>query len=112
MPWMITLRNQEELSQINTMKIVVDFDSITCIEDFFNKIYEWFWCPDDFWLNINAFRDTIFDTEFWLKKTLNIICYNFDDLYSKNLELRMFVSDIMIDLINFEEEEINVFFVK
>ena len=81
------------------INITIDLEHIEKIDDFIKEVYKWLWCPNDFWLNLNAFFDTIKDTQFWVKKPLNIIVKNSKSINMKNIDLKMLLSDIFIDII-------------
>lgn len=105
----ITNINELNKAEIN---IIIDLNTITKIDDFIKQIYKWLWCPDDFWLNLNAFFDTIWDQQFWVQKPLNIVIKNFKSLYYKNPNLRMLLSDVLIDIIQIEWQKYNICLLK
>ena len=103
-----------DLSEINIIesdyyKILIDWMELNNKEDFIKYIYFELWCPKDFWLNWDAFWDTITDNQFWVKKPLFIIFKNYNNI---NKEERLVLSDILIDLIQIKWHKYNVFILK
>ena len=89
---------------IDNITIIIDMSDINNVNDFIEKIYKDLWCPNNFWSNLNAFFDTIEDTQFWVKKPLDIVIKNFNML-SSNLDLRMLISDIFMDIIRIKNTQ-------
>ena len=89
--------------------IELDGKNLTAMEDFIRSIYKKLNCTEGFWLNWNAFWDTIRDDTFWVKKPLVIVFKNYKSCFWINYKDRYILSDILIDLISLEKQKYYIF---
>ena len=88
------------IKKLTGIIIEIDLNKVDSIDSFIKLIYDWLWCTENLWLNLNAFFDTIFDNEFWVKKPLRLIIENYNQMYYNNIKLRMLISDILLTIIS------------
>jgi hypothetical protein len=61
---------------------------------------------------MNAFWDTIKDTQFWVKKPIIFIIKNYSKVPNNNFNIRELISDILVELITFDNQKYYSFIMK
>lgn len=82
----------------NYLNIEINWKEIYKKEILIKKIYTFLWCPNYFWLNWDAFWDTINDNTFWVKKPLVLIFKNYNSIFDWKLEEKEKLFNILNDL--------------
>ena len=61
---------------------------------------------------MNAFWDTIKDTQFWVKKPVIFIIKNYSKVPNNSFKIRELISDILIELTTFDNQKYYSFIIK
>lgn len=89
-----------------------DWKEISSSDLFIKSMYKQLNCPNDLWLNWDAFWDTIRDSEFFVKKPLIIILYNYNNLFWINHKDRYILSDLLINMLLLNNQKYYIFILK
>lgn len=92
-----SIRKLELLSHKNTL--IINCSEVKNKESLIKKFYEYLSCPKDFWLNWDAFLDTITDAEFRVKEPITVLFMNYDLIFDWDISQRTILSDILISII-------------